>query len=125
MGSIFIALLVIAALVWLWRDSLAASELAIQVCRASCESEGTQFLDDTVALDSIRAAFPQGRPALRRVYQFEFSRQGNDRQYGTIILTGTHLHTLYIPGPADTQALDHPQGGVVIDLEDIERRRHE
>jgi hypothetical protein len=121
-GSTFIALLVIGAVIWFWRDSLTARELALKVCRRSCESEGLQFLDDTVALGSIHPAFPYGRPALRRVYQFEFSRHGNDRQLGTIILTGTHLQTLYIPNQADKVAPADSKGGIVIDLEDARRR---
>ena len=122
MGSIFVALLFIGALAWLWRDSLAARELAVQVCRRSCESQGVQFLDDTVALASVHPVFPHGRLALRRVYQFDFSRDGDDRECGTISLTGTHLETLYIPNRAGEADSTHSRRGVVIDLEDSGRR---
>ena len=120
MGSIFLALLVIGAICWLWRDSLAARELAVRVCRRSCESEQVQFLDDTVALASIRPVFPRGRMALRRVYQFDFSRDGDDRQSGTIMLTGTRLETLYIPNRAEEEASE--TRGVVIDLDEHKDR---
>ena len=122
MGSIFSALIVIGVLSWLWRDSLAARELAVGVCRRSCISEGVQFLDDTVALTSIHPVFPRGRPALRRVYQFDFSRGGNDREYGTVILTGTHLETLYIPNRANDASSADSTRGVVIDLQDTDHR---
>ena len=122
MGSIFIALLLIGALIWLWRDSLAARELAVRTCRRSCESEGVQFLDDTVALASIHPRLPRGRLALRRVYQFDFSRNGDDRHCGIIILTGTHLETLYIPDPTGEDIAPNSRRGVVIDLEDAKRR---
>ena len=122
-GSIFTALLVIGALSWLWRDSLAARELAVRVCRRSCESEGLQFLDDTVALASMHPVFPHGRPRLRRVYSFDFSRDGDDRQCGTVILTGTHLDTLYIPDRAGESDSANSGRGVVIDLDDTKHRQ--
>ena len=122
MGSIFLALLVIGALGWLWRDSLAARELAVRVCRRSCESNGVQFLDDTVALASMHPVFPRGRPALRRVYQFDFSRDGSDRECGTIILTATRLETMYIPNKVDETDSTDARRGIVIDLEDPKDR---
>ncbi len=118
MSSIFFAFLAIATIWWLWRDSLAARELAVGVCRRSCQSEGLQFLDDTVALASIQPVFPRGRPALRRAYQFDFSRNGDDRESGTITLTGTRLETLYIPNQLIEGDVSDSQRGVVIDLED-------
>ena len=123
MVSILLALLILGALCWFWRNSLAARELAVAVCRRSCESAGLQFLDDTVALVSIHPVFPYGRPGLRRVYQFDFSRDGDDRQCGTIMLSGTHLETLYLPDrPGEAKSADSGRG-IVIDLEDA-RRRH-
>ena len=116
MSSALIALLLIGAVIWLWIDSLRARELAVMVCRRSCESESLQFLDDTVALASLRPSFKYGRPMVKRVYQFDFSREGDDRQCGTIILIGAHLETLYIPGQRDPTQ-DNASGGIVINLD--------
>jgi hypothetical protein len=122
MLSILFALVVVGALSWLWRDSLRARELAVIVCRRNCESENLQFLDDTVALSSLHPTFTYGRPMLRRVYQFDFSREGNDRQSGTVILCGPHLETLYIPGQQDDDSATATSGAVVINLDQAKRK---
>jgi hypothetical protein len=91
------SLALLAALTWLWMDSLKAREACIPAARRACEAEGLLFLDETVAIDSI---WPDrnddGRLALRRVYRFEYSETGNDRRKGSITLQGHKVVAFYI-----------------------------
>ncbi len=81
---------------WLWRDSLRARELAARVSQHACNAESVQFLDDTVSLAGLKPVFDHGKLVLQRVYQFEFSRRGVDRQVGSIMLTGERLDTIFL-----------------------------
>ena len=125
MNSTLAALLLVGALAWLWRDSLRARELAARVSRRTCDAEGVQFLDDTVALLSLRPVFERGRLALRRVYQFEFSRRGDDRASGSVMLVGPRLHTVFIsPEHAHDAPHDAPDGDAraVVQLDQFRTR---
>jgi len=96
----------LAALAWLVVDGLRAREAAVDAARRVCVSEGVQFLDDTVMLETARfARDASGRLILRRVYRFEFSDTGNNRLAGTVALEGSRVHQLYLePHRADDPA---------------------
>jgi hypothetical protein len=84
-----ISLIVLAALAWLWFDSLKARDAGILAARITCQAENLQLLDDTVAIASLRLARnDDGRALLRRVYQFEFSNTGDNRRSGSVVLLG-------------------------------------
>ncbi len=119
MYSTLAALAIVGALLWLWRDSLRARELAAQVARRACEAQGLQFLDDTVALAALRPVLDHGRPALRRIYQFEFSREGDDRREGSVSVTGARLETVYFA----EEGTAPPERATVVRL-DGARRDH-
>ena len=107
MYSTLTAIVIVGLVAWTWARSLRAREAAARAARRLCDSEGVQFLDDTVALASLRPALSAGRPALRRVYAFEFSRHGNDRRPGSVTLTGDRIESMYIepaPDPVPTPA---------------------
>src|SRR5690242_9469024 len=79
-----------AAGAWFLWDSLKAREAANIAMRGACEAEGLFFLDDTVALASVRPARnADGRLAFRRIYEFEFSDTGHNRRDGTIAMLGS------------------------------------
>jgi hypothetical protein len=83
------AIVSIAALVWLWFDSLKAREAAVRAARAACGSEMVMLLDDTVAISGIKAVRDDdGRLKLQRVYVFEFTDSGDNRLKGSIVLVG-------------------------------------
>jgi hypothetical protein len=83
------SLLALAALAWLWLDSLKAREAGMHEARAACAGEGLQLLDDTVAIRSLRLARDDaGQLRLQRTYAFEFSDTGNDRRQGSVTLLG-------------------------------------
>ena len=87
-----VSLLVLAAAGWFLWDSLKAREAANSAIRPACRAQGLLFLDDTVALDSIRPVRDDdGRVRLRRVYRFEFSDTGNNRRRGTVALRGAAI----------------------------------
>ncbi len=71
------SLLLLAALVWLWFDSMRARERA----RSLGKRPGARDAN--------------GRMALRRTYNFEFSDTGNNRRSGSVVMLGGELESLY------------------------------
>ncbi|MGP1680051.1 MAG: DUF3301 domain-containing protein [Burkholderiales bacterium] len=89
-------LLILAALVWLWFDSMRARERALALGKRACARDGLMFLDETVecvALGLGRDGY--GRLVLRRTYGFEFSDTGNNRRSGSIVMLGGEVESLY------------------------------
>ncbi len=89
-------LLILAALVWLWFDSMRARERALALGKRACARDNLMFLDETVqcvALGFGRNDY--GRLALRRTYEFEFSDTGNNRRSGSIVMLGGQVESLY------------------------------
>lgn len=96
------ALLALAAGALLWYDNLCAREAAMAAARSACKAEGVQLLDDTVALSALRLRRRgDGRVAILRVYEFEFTDTGNNRLGGAVTLLGPELQHLHLaPGAA-------------------------
>jgi len=93
-----VILAAVAAGGWLWWDSLQAREAANAALRPACRARGLLFLDDTVALDSLRPARnADGRLQLRRVYRFEFSDTGDNRRKGAVTLLGSRIVAVDLP----------------------------
>ncbi len=91
---LFGALGAAAMLTWNnWR----AREHAERLARETCKRMGLQFLDDSVGMKSwriVRDADPRTglrHWAIRRIFQFEFSRQGADRWPAELILLSGRL----------------------------------
>lgn len=92
-----VAILVLAAAVLLWADSLRARERAVQAGRSACEHYALQFLDDTVSFARLRLARDDdGRLRIARTYTFEFSDTGNNRRNGAIVMLGGKLQDLQL-----------------------------
>ena len=93
-ASLF-SLLLIAALVWYWLDSLRALELARITGKHACSEADVQFLDDTVARIKIELVRGEsGHRVLRRTYRFEFSETGNTRIEGRVVLLGQKIESV-------------------------------
>ena len=91
------ALALAVGALWFWFDSLRARERAVAAGRAACGRHGLQFLDETVAIVSLRPARDDdGRLRLRRTYAFEFSDTGNNRRQGVIVTLGAELAELQL-----------------------------
>jgi hypothetical protein len=90
-----VSLLALAALAWLWYDSMRARERAVAAGQNACAGERLQFLDETVECTSIRPVRSAGgRLALRRVYHFEFSDDGSRRRAGSIVMLSGEVESL-------------------------------
>jgi len=88
-------LLLLAALVWYWLDSLRALEHARDMGRRACHDADVQFLDDTVARVALELVRDEsGRRVLRRTYRFEFSETGDSRIEGRVILMGHKIESV-------------------------------
>ena len=96
-----LALLALFALGWFWLDSLRARELAIGICRAACDHQDLQFLDQTVALRRLSLRRTPAGLRLRRVYRFDFSEEGVGRRNGHLTLVGLDLEELSLGLPND------------------------
>jgi len=96
MMEIFV-LLAIAAIAWLWHDSLGAREAAVRAARDACAAEGLLFLDDTVGITSLKPARDdEGHVKLQRAYEFEYSDTGNNRIKGSIVMLGERVMLLNV-----------------------------
>lgn len=86
-----------AALAWLWLDSLKAREIAVRAARDACAADGLLFLDETVAIVSIRPTRDaHGRVVLARRYEFEYSDTGDNRRKGGVALEGHRVVLLNV-----------------------------
>jgi hypothetical protein len=104
----FFGLASLALLGWLWYDSLQVRELAVAAAKAACVSENLLLLDDTVAIARIGVGRDgDGGLRLRRVYSFEYSGTGNDRNAGSIVLLGSRVLVikLDLPPPPERATL--------------------
>lgn len=91
----FLAFAVLAALAWLWYDSMRARERAVAAGQAACARERLQFLDETVECISVRPTRSEaGHLVLRRVYRFEFSDDGSRRRTGSIVMLSGEVESL-------------------------------
>lgn len=90
-----LALAALAALAWLWYDSMRARERAVAAGQTACAREQLQFLDETVECTSVRPARSEaGHLVLRRVYRFEFSDDGSRRRSGQIVMLAGEVESL-------------------------------
>ena len=91
------AIVLIAAGIFLWLDSLRARERALQAGRSACERYDLQFLDDTVAFAKLRLARDgEGQLKIARTYTFEFSDTGNNRRHGAIVMLGGDVADMHL-----------------------------
>lgn len=103
-----ISILILAALAWLWFDSVKVREIAVRAARQACQAEGCQFLDETVAIAKLGTVRDDdGRLLLRRTYHFEYSDTGENRRPGSVVMLGQQVAALNI-GLCLVRDADHP-----------------
>src|SRR5689334_17834518 len=91
------AIVLIAAGVFFWLDSLRARERALQAGRSACERYSLQLLDETVSFARLKLARDEdGQLKIARTYTFEFSDTGNNRRHGAIVMLGGELRDLHL-----------------------------
>jgi len=98
-ASHLLFLLAFGLILWLWRDNLAARELAIESVKRTCKQLGVQMLDQTVAIQRVRPHLSSRGLRLRRRYQFEFSIDGGERFPGRAELLGHRVVSIQLDGP--------------------------
>lgn len=103
-----VSLLILAALAWLWFDSVKVREIAVRAAKQACHAAGFQFLDETVAIAKLGTIRDDdGRLLLRRTYHFEYSETGDNRRPGSVIMLGQQVAALNI-GLVLVHDADHP-----------------
>ena len=106
MTAILIILLVILSS--LWYEVFKTRERVIQRCQQVCREAELQFLDQTVAVVSVKFRFGRGyRPELSRVYQFEYSEDGVDRNKAYVDLINNRIVSLRFTGPQGETIYHH------------------
>ena len=74
---------------------MSAYEVAYAQAKAACARLGLQFLDDTLDVIKLRLCrHPHGYMQFCRVYEFEFSSDGNIRYKGYIRLSGLKFESI-------------------------------
>ena len=115
MTSLFI-LAVLGLGVWFWMSTLQAREQAIVLAKRTCERYEVQFLDQSVALESLKPSrYPAGNMTWRRIYGFDYSQEGVQRQHGRVFMLGNRLEQIQ---------MDTAQG-TIIDLAAERRKRQQ
>ncbi|MDQ3228286.1 MAG: DUF3301 domain-containing protein [Pseudomonadota bacterium] len=75
-----------------WNSARAAAERAEALGRNACHVAGVQLLDQTVHASGMRLRRGHdGRMGFERDFRFEYSRDGQDRQVGKLVLRGEQL----------------------------------
>lgn len=85
-------ILLLLGIGWFAHASLKVRERATRAAIATCDRQGAQFLEGTVALRRVRPCRDaDGRLVLCRVYHFDYSLDGVSRQQGFVHFTGMRL----------------------------------
>jgi hypothetical protein len=127
--------IVAAAVLWFWQDSLAARESANAAAMEACRRLGLQFLDGTVAFARLALVREAGWLKLRRTYVFDYTATSIERRQGFVLLTGRRVESVgYAPGepqanaalvqaePVAPHSNAQPGGGNVLQLRDWRER---
>lgn len=92
-----IVLLIVIGLIYFWFDSIKSKENAMAYAAHACRDIKVQLLDQTVSLTQLKLArTKQGRLALQRTYQFDFSIHGNERREGRVMLKGHQVEQIQL-----------------------------
>ena len=129
-------ILLAAAVLWFWQDSLAARESANAAAKEACHRLSLQFLDGTVAFARLALVRVDGRLTLRRTYVFDYTATSIERRQGFVLLTGRRVESVgYAPGETQPDAAcvragtgraaqqRHGGGNKVLELRDWRERQ--
>lgn len=101
MPTLLIVMIVAAAGFAFWSAGRAAAERAEALGREACRSAGVQWLDQTVHAIGLRPVrLENGWLGWERTFRFDYSRDGEDRHAGRLVLRGDRL--LSLTGPLAT-----------------------
>jgi hypothetical protein len=87
--SDYIVFFFIVGIIWYWWNSVSAYEVAYREAKSACHRLNLQFLDDTLDVIKLRLCrHNKGYMQICRVYEFEFSSDGDSRYKGFITISG-------------------------------------
>ena len=96
MATLTILFLIVIA-VLLWQSGMRARDIAIDTARNVCNRHGLQFLDGTTSLRQMRPYYTRASgPGIRRIYWFDYSGDGFDRQSGCIIMDNARVSAVLL-----------------------------
>src|SRR5688572_9993657 len=104
--GVLTVILLAAAVVWFWQDSLAARESANAAAKEACNRLSLQFLDCTVAFARLALVRVDGGVLkLRRTYVFVYTATSIERRQGFVLLTGRRVESVgYAAGETQPDA---------------------
>jgi hypothetical protein len=106
MPTLVLLMIVAAAAFAFWSASRAAAERAEALGRDACRAAGVQWLDQSVHEVRIRLCrLENGRLGLERTFRFDYSRSGDDRHSGRLVLRGDRLVSFTGPVTPDVAQL--------------------
>lgn len=92
MPTLLIIMLVAGAGFMFWSSGRGAAERAEEVGRDACNAAGVQWLDQSVHAIGIRLCRGHdGWLGWERTFRFDYSRDGQDRHVGRMVLRGDRL----------------------------------
>ena len=87
----YIVLFIIVGIFWYWWTSVSAYEVAYKEAKQACKRLELQFLDDSVDVFKLRLCrHNKGYMQICRIYEFEFTQNGNSRYKGYVYMSGKH-----------------------------------
>lgn len=100
MPTLLIVMIVGAIAFTFWSAGRAAAERAEVLGRKACADAGVQLLDQTVHVMGMRPyRGGDGWLGLERTFRFDYSRDGEDRHVGRLVLRGDRM--VGFIGPVD------------------------
>ena len=90
-------IVVLAAIAWFWWGSTRAREVAVSAAAAACRRQDVQLLDQTVQVRQIKLQRDErGSMHIARMYSFEFSIHGVERESGYAVTLGDRLVRVHL-----------------------------
>ena len=108
LSSVFIGLLLLAALYGLWQNSMRARELAFNTAKEMCLEQNLSLLDQTVALEKLRIKRGPRGFYIQRVYAFEYNKDDNQRHSAFITIAKNQVQDCQI-SPFPSPSLNTPR----------------
>ena len=96
--STLASMLGVLAAAGFWYDTMRVREAANRVAASTCQRQGLQLLDGTVALSSLRPRLASGGLRIERTYVFDYTVDGVLRASGFIIMLGRRLQHVGMTG---------------------------
>ncbi len=90
-------LIIFALIAWFWWGATRAREVAVEGAATACRRNSVQFLDQTVVMRQMKLQRDElGSMHIARMYCFEFSSNGHDREAGYAVMLGTRLVRVHL-----------------------------